>query len=555
MPVIVSRYWQKTTARERKEMISSSRRTPAKMSGPAEASESIRNSDSSAFICDGPALNRTTAPNVNWTARGGADGCRTVPPDLLRLPRRAGSGGHAQGACGIGVRSRRRDPARARRGRRRLHRRRRGVHPLPNGKQCPGDPPRPHHLHAQERVTSTYAEGTLLHRHGLLPLPGPRLRGRAGAAVARAGDARGGASVGGSDLVRRRPGDPLLPHQRQLHPPPPHVPGDDEPARAPGVAAGPRQRARDWARGVRLVVPHLQHRRAVALFRVSRDAPGALAAARGHDLCDLAAPPQHGHAVLRRPSLRQRAVGDEAAVGGSAIALAVVVRAEAAGEEPQAVVERAQRTAEGVGETVLEPAVRAGADAAEERAIVAGLFENRIEAVHAPDREHVRRIAAADVDDVVPQHERAEIAHGAVEEPEVRAAREGAVEARHIARRVAARRRQKENARPALARERQQPIVEPPVARLHEEAAAAEGGDHARIGQLRQICDTDLIPLKDVRGRNSTGQGGHSMATKKGSHKPPSKKSGKKGPVPYVAVKGPVAYVAAGSKKGSSKKK
>ena len=101
--------------------------------------------------------------------------------------------------------------------------------------------------------------------------------------------------------------------------------------------------------------------------------------------------------------------------------------------------------------------------------------------MHAPDREHVGRVAAADVDDVLAQHEVAQLADGAVEELQVRRLAavlcEGAMEAGDVIGRVAARGRNEEDARAFAAGEREEPAVQAGIARLHAEAAAAESGD------------------------------------------------------------------------------
>src|SRR5206468_1237399 len=68
----------------------------------------------------------------------------------------------------------------------------------------------------------------------------------------------------------------------------------------------------------------------------------------------------------------------------------------------------ARLRAERVGDAVLEPADHPGAAAAEHDALLPRLAEDRIEAVDAPDREHVRRVAAADPDDVLLERQLAE---------------------------------------------------------------------------------------------------------------------------------------------------
>ena len=66
-----------------------------------------------------------------------------------------------------------------------------------------------------------------------------------------------------------------------------------------------------------------------------------------------------------------------------------------------AVAELAQLWAERVGDARLEPAVGARAHAAENDAATPRLAERAVDPVDAPDREHVRGVAAADVDHVL----------------------------------------------------------------------------------------------------------------------------------------------------------
>ena len=113
----------------------------------------------------------------------------------------------------------------------------------------------------------------------------------------------------------------------------------------------------------------------------------------------------------------REAVADEPVVDGPAALLVVVVRAEAAAEETEAL-HRRQLRAERVGDAVLEPADAAGARAREHDAPLPGAAEDRVEAVRAPDREHVGRVAAADPDDVVLEHERLEVVRRPREELE-----------------------------------------------------------------------------------------------------------------------------------------
>jgi hypothetical protein len=97
----------------------------------------------------------------------------------------------------------------------------------------------------------------------------------------------------------------------------------------------------------------------------------------------------------------EHAVADEARIGRPTLGLAVVVRAEAAGEEAEPAAELAQAWPIRIGDGVLEPAVRARAPAGEDGTAFPGLPKCQVDAVHTPDREHVRRVAAADVDHVL----------------------------------------------------------------------------------------------------------------------------------------------------------
>src|SRR6187200_1737407 len=88
----------------------------------------------------------------------------------------------------------------------------------------------------------------------------------------------------------------------------------------------------------------------------------------------------------------------ELAVDGAAQRLAVVVRAEASGEDRESVVQRVERRSERVRDARLEPAVRAGTPAAEHRASPPGGSELVVDAVDAPDGQHVRGVAAGNED-------------------------------------------------------------------------------------------------------------------------------------------------------------
>ena len=91
------------------------------------------------------------------------------------------------------------------------------------------------------------------------------------------------------------------------------------------------------------------------------------------------------------------------------------------GEKAEAVAERVELVlVVGVGGAALEPAEGARAAAAEDDAGLPGLAQCGVDAVDAPDGEHVRRVASQDEDDVLADEELADVAHRAVEELEVR---------------------------------------------------------------------------------------------------------------------------------------
>jgi hypothetical protein len=83
--------------------------------------------------------------------------------------------------------------------------------------------------------------------------------------------------------------------------------------------------------------------------------------------------------------------------------------------------------------------------------------------VLAPDREHVRGVATADVDEVVPEHEVAQIGRRPGEEIEVRdvgAVLEGVEDANEVLRVLGTRGRDEQDARPPLPREAEEPVLE-----------------------------------------------------------------------------------------------
>src|SRR5687768_12107985 len=115
------------------------------------------------------------------------------------------------------------------------------------------------------------------------------------------------------------------------------------------------------------------------------------------------------------------------------VRLAVVVRAEATGEkaEPthrtQLPVPGVGHRAHRVGDRAVEPAVGAGADAAENRSLARSLAQEIGQAELVPDQEQEPRVAAADIDDVALADVRPQVAGRNLEQREMsRAARQSA---------------------------------------------------------------------------------------------------------------------------------
>ena len=183
-------------------------------------------------------------------------------------------------------------------------------------------------------------------------------------------------------------------------------------------------------------------------------------------------------AVVGRVAGGQDALRHQALVVRSSGRLAVVVRGVAAGHEAEPAGQRGQALPERIGRPGLEPAQRPGRLPGHHGPRFPGTPQRPVDAVDAPDREHVLRVAAADVDDVLLAQEGIDVVDGPVEQREVarlRAAREGVVEAGDIGRRLTAGRRQEADPRPIPPRgrpgERQDVLVErvgsnppPPIA-------------------------------------------------------------------------------------------
>ena len=207
---------------------------------------------------------------------------------------------------------------------------------------------------------------------------------------------------------------------------------------------------------------------------------------RGHDLLELGAREHERGAVVGGPAVRELARRHEPRECRPPLLFAVVVRAGAAGEQAEPVVEgREFVERERIGDGPRKPAVHAGAQAAEHDPLLPGAAQDPVEAVDAPHREQVRGIPAPDVDHVLREHERLEVADRPKEQLEVGRPAvergERAVEASDGPLGVAAGGREEAHARPGRARERQDELVEQRIVGLHQQPAAAHR-HHSRAG-------------------------------------------------------------------------
>ena len=213
------------------------------------------------------------------------------------------------------------------------------------------------------------------------------------------------------------------------------------------------------------------------LFAVARDAVGRRAGTAADDLLQLGADVVQRDAVVGRDAVGEPAV-DELAVARPAALLSVVVRARAAGQEAEAV-HRLELRPERVRDALLEPADHPGARAPEHVPCSHASRISCVDPVHAPDREHVRGVAAADADRVLREHELAQVGRR-IREREQRArlgaAREAVVEHRRPRSPGRRRGRHVEHARPLFAGQLEHVAIEQ-VGLLGRVSAAAEADD------------------------------------------------------------------------------
>ena len=205
--------------------------------------------------------------------------------------------------------------------------------------------------------------------------------------------------------------------------------------------------------------------------------------------------------VVGRPPGREALLGHQPPVERAALVLAVVVRARAAGQEAEAVAQPGQpREVERVGRRGLEPAVHPRARPAQHDALLPRLAQDDVEPVRPPDRQQARRVAAADVDDVLREHERAQVGDGALEQPEVRrlavvVGREHAEEVRDVLRRVAARGSDEADPRPLAPCQREHERIQPRVVVLGAQLRPAHRDDAAAHALVNTASGSSALTI------------------------------------------------------------
>jgi len=121
----------------------------------------------------------------------------------------------------------------------------------------------------------------------------------------------------------------------------------------------------------------------------------------------------HRDAVINAKSRRQDARADLFVESSAPIGISIEMRTYAALQQPESAyrLHGARLTAH---QRVLKPAYRTGTDTREDRAVSMCLSQRGIETGLAPARQHPRRIAAANVDHVMPRRPLARIVRAGV---------------------------------------------------------------------------------------------------------------------------------------------
>jgi len=188
----------------------------------------------------------------------------------------------------------------------------------------------------------------------------------------------------------------------------------------------------------------------------------------------------------RRPNVGRHpgweAIADKLVKRRPAVAITVIMRACTTRQKAESIVQCGQRTKR-IRHRALKPANHPRADAAEDRAIPPRLAKRPIDAMDAPHRKQIRRVSAADVNQILRQQMLGGIAIVAAKESKTRrpAAKfgEGEMKPPDIVTAIAAGGGQEANPGICVAGQPQYIKVQPRIARFHAETAAAHDDDLA----------------------------------------------------------------------------
>jgi hypothetical protein len=190
------------------------------------------------------------------------------------------------------------------------------------------------------------------------------------------------------------------------------------------------------------------------------------------------------HQVVHPVAVRKQAGEHGLVEQRPALVFRVIVRAETARHEAEALRQDLQLRSERIRRPAGEPADSARASAGHDGSGFPRLAEHGIQPLAAPHVQHVGRVPAADVDHVEAQHERPQVPHRPGEQPQVerdapvRVVR--LVEAHEVGWVVADGGAEEQHPRPVLAGEPQHVLMQrigPPV---HHHAARPGGHDMPR---------------------------------------------------------------------------
>src|SRR5712692_9820480 len=137
------------------------------------------------------------------------------------------------------------------------------------------------------------------------------------------------------------------------------------------------------------------------------------------------------------------------------------------------------------------PADRAGAAAAEDDLLLPGFLEDLVDAVLPPDRQHRRRVAAADVDHILTEEKGTKVGNFAADQGQVAGQAviggEDLVEAHDVGRRLTARRRDVADPRRLLCSESKYVILDLVAVALLAQGTAADCDDGWHLSSRKRL--------------------------------------------------------------------